>query len=85
MRYVAYYRVSTARQGRSGLGLEAQRKAISQFINGGGATLLSEFTEVETGKRNDRPELANQATCTKKHTIDKLCLCPGGPASSPSL
>jgi len=58
MRYVAYYRVSTARQGRSGLGLEAQRKAISQFINGGGATLLSEFTEVETGKRNDRPELA---------------------------
>lgn len=56
--FVAYYRVSTAKQGRSGLGLEAQRKAVAAFLNGGSWTLAAEFTEVESGKRNDRPELA---------------------------
>ncbi len=54
--YVAYYRVSTERQGQSGLGLEAQRKAVMDHLNGG--TLLDSFTEVESGRRNDRPELA---------------------------
>ncbi len=54
--YVAYYRVSTERQGQSGLGLEAQRKAVLDHLNGG--TLLDSFTEVESGRRNDRPELA---------------------------
>lgn len=58
MRAVAYYRVSTAAQGRSGLGLEAQRKAVEQFCQSRGAEMLSEFTEVESGKRNARPELA---------------------------
>jgi len=48
--YVAYLRVSTDRQGRSGLGLEAQRKAVMEFLNGGQWTLLKEFVEVETGK-----------------------------------
>jgi DNA invertase Pin-like site-specific DNA recombinase len=57
VKYVAYYRVSTARQGRSGLGLEAQRAAVLGFINGNGAEVIAEFTEVESGKRNDRPEL----------------------------
>ena len=52
--YVAYYRVSTAGQGRSGLGLEAQRTAVHAFI---GAEPQHEFTEVESGKRSDRPEL----------------------------
>lgn len=56
--FVAYYRVSTAKQGKSGLGLEAQRAAVRSFLNGGSWTLASEFTEVESGKRNDRPELA---------------------------
>ncbi|EKS29700.1 recombinase family protein [Afipia felis] len=56
--FVAYYRVSTAKQGKSGLGLEAQRLAVRSFLNGGSWTLTSEFTEVESGKRNDRPELA---------------------------
>lgn len=56
--FVAYYRVSTAKQGKSGLGLEAQREAVRSFLNGGSWTLASEFTEVESGKRNDRPELA---------------------------
>jgi DNA invertase Pin-like site-specific DNA recombinase len=57
-RFVAYYRVSTAQQGRSGLGLEAQREAVAQFLNGGAWELLDAFTEVESGKRADRPKLA---------------------------
>lgn len=56
-KYVAYYRVSTARQGRSGLGLEAQRAAVLGYLGGTPGRLLAEFTEVESGKRNDRPEL----------------------------
>lgn len=55
--FVAYYRVSTARQGRSGLGLDAQRKAVADFLNGGSWQLLAEFVEVETGKSDDRPKL----------------------------
>lgn len=49
-KYVAYYRVSTQRQGRSGLGLEAQQKAVRDYLNGGTWDLAGEFTEVETGK-----------------------------------
>src|SRR5919107_2309608 len=56
-RFVAYYRVSTDRQGRSGLGLEAQRDAVRCYLNGGNWTLADAVTEVESGKRNDRPEL----------------------------
>lgn len=56
-RFVAYYRVSTEGQGRSGLGLEAQRKAVMDYLNGGNWTLVADFTEVETGRRGDRPEL----------------------------
>lgn len=54
---MAYERVSTARQGRSGLGLEAQRKAIDAFAASRGARVLGRFTEVESGRKNDRPEL----------------------------
>ena len=54
--YVAYYRVSTARQGASGLGLSAQRTGVSSFLRGRGQ-VLAEFTDVESGRRNDRPEL----------------------------
>ena len=57
LKLVAYERVSTTRQGRSGLGLEAQRKAIEEYSAGKGATILMRFTEVESGRRNDRPEL----------------------------
>ena len=56
-RLVAYERVSTARQGASGLGLEAQRKTIEAFAASRGAEVLARFTEVESGKRADRPEL----------------------------
>jgi DNA invertase Pin-like site-specific DNA recombinase len=55
--FVAYYRVSTARQGRSGLGLEAQRQAVQEHLNGGNWRLVAEFTEIESGKRSDRPKL----------------------------
>jgi DNA invertase Pin-like site-specific DNA recombinase len=59
---IAYYRVSTQRQGRSGLGLEAQRTAVARFTKAEGITLAGEFTEVETGKGADaldrRPQLA---------------------------
>jgi DNA invertase Pin-like site-specific DNA recombinase len=56
-RFVAYYRVSTVKQGRSGLGLEAQREAVRTFLNGGNWALLGEHTEVESGKVDNRPEL----------------------------
>jgi DNA invertase Pin-like site-specific DNA recombinase len=59
---VAYYRVSTARQGRSGLGIEAQRAAVARFAESEGFVLSAEFVEVETGKGADaldrRPQLA---------------------------
>ena len=57
--FIAYFRVSTDRQGQSGLGLEAQRKAVMDYLNGGNWKLVAEYTEVESGKRNDRPELAD--------------------------
>jgi len=56
-KFIAYYRVSTKRQGRSGLGLEAQKNAVADYLNGGRWTLVDEVTEVESGRRNDRPEL----------------------------
>ena len=56
--FVAYYRVSTDRQGKSGLGLQAQRQAVAQYVAGTGGTVTAEFEEVESGKRNDRPQLA---------------------------
>jgi len=55
--FVAYYRVSTDRQGRSGLGLHAQRAAVAAYIAGRGE-LAGEFTEIESGKKADRPQLA---------------------------
>lgn len=60
-KFVSYIRVSTARQGASGLGLEAQQEAVQRFLNGGSWELLGEFKEVETGKGADaltkRPQL----------------------------
>ena len=58
MRVVGYERVSTARQGASGLGIEAQRVAIAGFVAQRGGSLIARFTEVESGRNPDRPELA---------------------------
>ena len=67
---VAYHRVSTAAQGRSGLGLEAQRKAIAAFAQAEGFEIVAEFTEVETGKGSDaldrRPQLKAALKAAKK-------------------
>src|ERR1700719_4423928 len=63
--FAAYYRVSTDRQGRSGLGLEAQQAAVRAYL--GASTPIAEFTEIETGKRDDRPELERAlALCRKR-------------------
>jgi DNA invertase Pin-like site-specific DNA recombinase len=66
-KFVAYFRVSTDRQGKSGLGLEAQREAVLNYLNGGSWTLVAEFTEVESGKHSDRPQLAAALAACKKH------------------
>jgi len=66
-KFVSYLRVSTARQGSSGLGLEAQRAAVSSYFNGGDWTLVKEIVEVESGKRNDRPALASALQLCRKH------------------
>src|SRR6202048_3229813 len=65
-KFVAYFRVSTDKQGKSGLGLEAQREAVMNYLNGGRWTLVDEFTEVESGKRNDRPELEMALAACKR-------------------
>jgi DNA invertase Pin-like site-specific DNA recombinase len=57
-KFVSYLRVSTARQCQSGLGLEAQRASVADFLNGGQWKVIKEFVEVESGSHNDRPELA---------------------------
>lgn len=63
-RFVAYYRVSTSKQGNSGLGLEAQRAAVANYLNGGKWRLVAEFEEIESGKRSERPQLdAALAAC----------------------
>lgn len=55
---IAYYRVSTQKQGESGLGLEAQRAAVATYARQAGLAIVAEFTEIESGKRDDRPEVA---------------------------
>ncbi len=70
-KFIAYHRVSTQKQGASGLGLEAQKEAVTRFLNGGEWELLGEYVEVETGKGADalakRPQLkAALAACRKE-------------------
>ncbi len=66
-KFIAYYRVSTARQGRSGLGLEAQRQAVHDYLNGNGWEIVGEFTEVESGKKDSRPELEKALASCRLH------------------
>ena len=72
-KFVTYYRVSTSKQGVHGLGMDAQRTAVEQFLNGGSWEVVGEFEEVESGKRDDRPELA-KAIAMAKETGAKLLI-----------
>src|SRR5258707_8067055 len=64
--FVAYLRVSTVRQGESGLGLEAQRATVEAFARQHGGAIVASFVEVETGKRSDGPELAKALEAARK-------------------
>lgn len=66
-RFVAYYRVSTDRQGRSGLGLDAQRAAVHKFLDQRPHQLISERVEIESGRNADRPELAEAFSECRVH------------------
>jgi DNA invertase Pin-like site-specific DNA recombinase len=67
--FIAYYRVSTARQGRSGLGIAAQRQAVANYLNGGNWKIVGEFTEVESGRRSDRPALDKALAAARLHRV----------------
>src|SRR5262245_40108363 len=67
--FVAYYRVSTRKQSKSGLGIKAQRDAVSRYLNGGDWHIIAEFTEVESGRRSDRPELERALTAARLHRV----------------
>lgn len=66
-KFIAYYRVSTKKQGDSRLGLEAQQKAVRDWLNGGRWQLVDEVTEIESGKRSDRPQLAEALRLCRLH------------------
>lgn len=66
MKIVAYYRVSTKRQGKSGLGLEGQKEALAEFAARNGGEIVATYQEVESGKRSDRPELAKAIAHAKR-------------------
>ena len=66
MKLITYTRVSTQRQGQSGLGLEAQQAAIEAYAKGAGGEVAGAYTEVESGKRADRPELAKAVAHAKR-------------------
>src|SRR5271156_3495754 len=66
-KFISYLRVSTARQGVSGLGLEAQRESVASYLNGGRWALVREVVEIESGKRNDRPAIAEALRLCRLH------------------
>lgn len=70
-KFVAYYRVSTQKQGQSGLGLEAQKTSVASYLNGGAWELIGEFVEIETGKGanalDKRPKLRAALDACRKH------------------
>lgn len=68
--FIAYYRVSTDKQGRSGLGLDAQIAAVQQHTQRSSGEIIATFQEVETGKHSDRPELQKALKlCRQKKAV----------------
>jgi DNA invertase Pin-like site-specific DNA recombinase len=68
--FIAYYRVSTGKQGKSGLGIEAQKQAVANYLNGDGNwRIIAEFTEVESGKHSDRPALGKALAAARAHRV----------------
>ena len=67
-KFVAYYRVSTQAQGRSGLGLEAQQQAVKEYLVGNPCRLIAEYLEVESGRHNERPELVKALAACRVHS-----------------
>lgn len=65
--FIAYYRVSTIRQGQSGLGLESQKESVTSYLKLEKGQILQEFVEVESGRKNNRPELQEAIRACKKH------------------
>jgi DNA invertase Pin-like site-specific DNA recombinase len=64
-RFISYFRVSTARQGRSGLGIVAQRQAVAAYLNG--RKPIAEFLEIESGTKSDRPQLTQALAACRVH------------------
>jgi DNA invertase Pin-like site-specific DNA recombinase len=71
-KFISYLRVSTQRQGISGLGLEAQREAVAGYLDGGKWVLIQEVVEVESGRHSDRPELAKALALCRVHRATLL-------------
>ncbi len=72
MNFVAYFRVSTEEQGRSGLGLDAQRLTVNNYVASKGGALIAAFEEIESGKHNDRPQLAKALTLCRQQKATLL-------------
>lgn len=72
MKFIAYYRVSTQKQGNSGLGLDAQKTAVKKFVNNCEDCIIAEFTDIESGKNDNRPELLKAIDEAKKHNVKLL-------------
>ncbi len=70
--YIAYYRVSTRRQERSGLGLESQQMAVRDFLAGSPGDVVAEFTEIESGRKNERPKLLEALRLCRLHRATLL-------------
>jgi DNA invertase Pin-like site-specific DNA recombinase len=65
--FISYLRVSTTKQGKSGLGVEAQRAAVANYLKGGKWHIIAEFKETESGKRSDRPALDKALAAARVH------------------
>ena len=66
---ICYFRVSREKQGRSGLGLEGQKAAVAEYVGRNSVSILKEYTEIESGKRTDRPALARALAHAKRARV----------------